>query len=256
VSKHVAVVGGGVGGLAAAIRLAAAGARVSLFEKNPRVGGKLNLWQAPHPNRPSDRPFRFDTGPSLLTLSFVFDQLFAAAGEKLADHLDLIRLDPIALFQWADGSQFELKALAADTENELRRFAADQLPGWQRIAAHGRNIWDLTADLFLYHSPEQSLRGDGFNPRKALSMLTVPIRIGMFRRFSRLIDRHVHNPKLREILYQYATYSGASPFKAPATLAVIPFAEQHFGGWYPRGGMYRIAEAMESIAKKSHPMPS
>jgi phytoene desaturase len=250
VSKHVAVIGGGVGGLAASIRLAAAGARVSLFEKNPRVGGKLNLREIPHPHRPHDRPFRFDTGPSLLTLPFVFEQLFAAAGEKLADHLDLIQLDPIARFIWADGSQFELKALPPDTEQELVRFANEELPGWRNVAAQGRNIWDLTADLFLYHSPEQSLRGDGFNPRKALSMLTVPLRIGMFRRFSRLIDRHISNQKLREVLYQYATYSGASPFRAPATLAVIPFAEQNFGGWYPRGGMYRIAEALESIARK------
>ncbi len=249
-SRHVAIIGGGVGGLAAAIRLAAAGVRVTLLEKNERVGGKLNLWEAPHPNRPQDRPFRFDTGPSLLTLPFVFEQLFTAAGENLCDHLDLIRLDPIARFCWADGSQLELKALAADTERELMRFASDQLPDWKSIADRGQFIWDLTADLFLYHSPEQVLKADGFNPRRALSMITVPIRIGMFTAFSRLIDKNIANPKLREVLYQYATYSGASPFRAASTLAVIPFAEQQFGGWYPRGGMYRLAEALQSIALK------
>jgi phytoene desaturase len=244
----VAIIGGGVGGLAAALRLAAAGLRVTLLEKNERVGGKLNLWEAPHPSRSNDRPFQFDTGPSLLTLPFVFEELFHSIGETLEDHLELIRLDPIARFQWADGSRFELRSTFEETLAELERFAPDQSAGWRAMFGRGESIWDLSAELFLYHSPEQALRGDGFDPRRALSMLTVPLRIGMFNRFSSLIDRHISNQKLREVLYQYATYSGASPFKAPATLAVIPFAEQQFGGWYPRGGMYRIAQVLEKLA--------
>jgi phytoene desaturase len=250
-NETIIIIGGGVGGLAAAIRLAAAGVRVTLLEKNPRVGGKLNLWEVPHPNRPGERPFRFDTGPSLLTLPFVFEQLFAAAGERLADHLDLLRLDPIARFIWPDGATFELRSDAADTLAEVGRFAPGDVQGWRDFYGVGRDIWDRTADLFLYQSPEQLLAGDGkFDPRRGLAMLTVPFRIGMFSRFNRRVDRHVRNPRLRELLYQYATYSGASPFRAPATLAVIPHAEQHFGGWYPRGGMYRIAEALASLARK------
>ena len=89
------------------------------------------------------------------------------------------------------------------------------MPGWEKLFQHGGRVWDLTADLFLYHSPEQSMRGDGFNPRRALSMITVPLRIGMFSAFNKLIDRHITNPKLREVLYQYATYAGASPFARP-----------------------------------------
>ncbi len=250
-SKHAIVVGGGVGGLAAAVRLAAAGVRVTVLEKNATLGGKLNLWQAAHPGRPGDRPFRFDTGPSLLTLPFVFEQLFAAAGERLADHLDLVRLDPIARFAWADGATFELKASAEATAAEVARFAPADAAGWRAFYAVGRDIWDRTADLFLYHSPQQLLAGDGsFDPRRGLAMLTVPFRIGMFGRFSKRVDRHVAGQRLREVLYQYATYGGASPFRAPATLAVIPHAEQHFGGWYPHGGMYRIAAALASVAAK------
>jgi phytoene desaturase len=248
--RHVVVIGGGVGGLAAAIRLARVGFGVTLLEKNARVGGKLNLWEIRHPLRPSERPFRFDTGPSLLTLPFVFEQLFAAAGEKISDHLDLIRLNPIARFCWADGFQFELKATLLETQAELNRIAPDQATGWTALAERGQEIWNRTADLFLYHSPEQALSADRFDPRKALSMLTVPLQIGMLSRFNKLIDRHLSSPRLREVVYQYATYSGASPFRAPATLAVIPHAEQHFGGWYPRGGMYRIAEALEAIARR------
>ena len=247
----VIVIGGGIGGLAAGIRLAAKGKRVCLVEKNARVGGKLNLWDVPHPNRPNDPPFRFDTGPSLLTLPFVFHDLFAAAGEDVRNHLQLIRLDPIARFVWSDGTQFELRAQKEDLERELSKISSDDVPGWNRIAEKGRLIWDLTAELFLFKAPEQSIRSDGrFSIINAAKMLSVPFRIGMFGNFAKLIDRNVHSTKLREILYQYATYSGASPFKAPATLAVIPHAEQHFGGFHIEGGMYQLARQLEVVARK------
>lgn len=258
--KHVIVIGGGMGGLSAAVRLAAAGCDITLLEKNPRVGGKLNLWEMPHPRRSGDRPFRFDTGPSLLTLPFVFEQLFEAAGERMADHLPLRRLDPIGRYIWGDGTTFELRSAQADLERELRKLAdANDAAGYLRFAEAGRRIWDLSAELFLFNAPEQLLaaKPDPAAPRDPLykakvgwAMLSTPLKIGMFRRFNVMVDRHVRSRKLRELLYQYATYSGASPFRAPATLAVIPHAERHFGGWYPAGGMYRLAEAVAGLATR------
>ncbi|MDB5295968.1 MAG: Zeta-phytoene desaturase [Phycisphaerales bacterium] len=289
-SKHVIVIGGGLGGLSAAVRLAAAGVRVTLLEKNDRVGGKLNLWEAPHPGRPGDRPFRFDTGPSLLTLPFVFEDLFAAAGRRLSDHLTLRRLDPIARYTWRDGTTFELRNDDGALDRELRRVAPDDADGFRRFAAEGKRIWDLSAELFLFNAPEQLLNGKAnrsaakprtaagpdattaiaspsgaslpndsaphkprdplFRAKVGLKLLSTPFRIGMFRKFSKLVDRHVKSQKLREVLYQYATYSGASPLRAPATLACIPHAERHFGGWYPEGGMYRLAEAVVGLARE------
>lgn len=252
-AKRIVVIGAGVGGLAAAIRLAAAGFSVQLLEKNEQVGGKLNCWQAPHPQRPDDRPFTFDTGPSLLTLPFVFADLFAAAREDVRNWLPIIKLEPIASFRWADGSRFDLRATEAALQQEVARFSPADVAGWKRLADRGRKIWDLSAELFLFHAPEQVLRGlDGerFNPLRGLSLLTTPFRIGMFSNYAKLIDKHLKNQKLREVMYQYATYSGASPFKAPATLAVIPHAETYFGGWYPKGGMYRIAQTLLQLAIK------
>lgn len=252
--RRVVIVGGGVGGLAAAVRLGAAGFGVTLVEKNPRVGGKLNLWEVPHPQRGGERPFRFDTGPSLLTLPFVFEELFAAAGERLADHLKLLRLDPISRFVWADGATFELRGDSDALEAELARFSPEDVAGWRAFAERGKRVWDLTADLFLQHAPEQAFRaapGDGGRLKRlraAAAMLSVPLRIGMFRRYGNVVDAAVRSRRLREVLYQYATYSGASPFQAPATLAVIPHAELHFGGWYPQGGMYGLAEALAGLA--------
>src|SRR5262245_27916454 len=105
--RRVIVIGGGIGALSAALSLAKR-CSVTLVEKNDRLGGKLGLWIAPHPRRPpTERPFRFDTGPSLLTMPFVFMDLFAAVGEDVRNHIQITRLDPIARFHWADGSHLD-----------------------------------------------------------------------------------------------------------------------------------------------------
>jgi phytoene desaturase len=254
--KSLAIIGAGVGGLAAAIRAAAQTRlvgppmRITVLEKNARTGGKLNLWTAPHPDRPGDRPFSFDTGPSLLTLPFVFQDLLASADIDIRTHLRLTRLDPVSRFVWADGSSFELKPDERAMIDEVRRFAPEDAEGFAKLFAYGRHIWNLAGESFLSNSPEQMIRGDGgFDPAGALRAISVPFRIGMFRKYASVIDQHIRSPRLREVLYQYATYSGASPFAAPATLAVIPFCELHFGGWYPQGGMYAIAQALERVAR-------
>ena len=259
VNSSIIILGAGVGGLSAAIRLAFSGHRVTLVEKNPRVGGKLHVWEASHPKRPSDRPFRFDTGPSLLTLPFVFEQLFQFVGRDIHQYVSIDRLDPIARYHWADGTVFSASSDARAVEAEVRRISPGDVAGWRGFFERGRRIWDLSAELFLYHAPEQVLAGkvgkrDAGAQKPwsrgldALALLTTPLRIGMFTKFNREVDRYIKHPKLRELLYQYATYSGASPFKAPATLAVIPHAEFGFGGWYVQGGMYNLARALEKLA--------
>jgi phytoene desaturase len=247
---HVCVIGAGVGGLASAIRLAARGVRVTLIEKNPRVGGKLNHRVVPHPQRPADRPFQFDTGPSLLTLPFVFKDLFEFAGEDVRDHLPIVKLDPVSRFQWRDGMTFQFYADEQRTIDEVRRVFPQDVEGWRRFYARGRHIWDLAGEFFLMNAPEQIVQSKDFRPLDGLRMLSIPFRIGMFTKFSREVDKHITSPRFREVLYQYATYSGASPFLCPATLAVIPYCELHFAGWYLPGGMYSLARSLESVARK------
>ena len=275
-SKTITIIGGGVGGLAAAVRLAAAGGRVTLVEKGDAVGGKLNRWTAAGPTRAgaparhgagtadgaaaADGPaagggaFTFDTGPSLLTLPLVLADLFAAAGRDVRDAIDLVRLDPVSRFVWGDGATLELRSAGgtggrAAAVEAVRQFAPGDADGFAKLLDFGRHVWDLSGELFLSKSPEQALRGDGtFSPARALALLTVPLRIGMFRKFAPLVDRHIKNPRLREVLYQYATYGGSSPFLAPATLAVIPYVELEMGGWYVRGGLYTIAETLKALA--------
>ncbi len=248
--KHTLILGGGIGGLAAAIRMAGLGYRVSLYEKTPRVGGKLSYREIPHPGRPHETPFRFDTGPSLLTLPLVFADLFSFVGRDIRDDLSITRLDPVSRFVWSDGQSLELRATRADLLNAVQQFAPDDVAGMTRLLDYGKHIWDLSGEFFLTRSPEQAMRGDGaFSPTNALRALSIPFRIGMFRKYAKLINKHIASPRLREVLYQYATYSGASPFLAPATLAVIPHVELDQGGWYIQGGMYALARALEQLAR-------
>ena len=241
--QRVLVVGGGVGGLSAAIYLAAAGRSVLLLEKNDRIGGKLNRWTADTPAG----TFEFDTGPSLLTMPFVFERLFQAAGRDMADYLTLRPLAPISRFVWPDGDRLELFADPQQTEASIAALAPADVEGWQKFMVYGKHVWDLAGEMFLMQAPEQILAGKP-DARQGLGMLTTPFRIGMFRRFSSVVNKFVKHPKLRAVLYQYATYSGASPFRAPATLACIPYVEQHFGGWHIEGGMYSLAEALAKLA--------
>jgi phytoene desaturase len=181
--------------------------------------------------------------------------LFAAVGEDVRNHIQITRLDPIARFHWADGSHLDLRAGDDDLLLEVRRFAPGDVFGFKRLLERGRRNWDL-GEAFLSHAPEQLMNGGkdggstGGGRLASLRMLTVPFRIGMLTRFSRVIDRHIKDQRLRDVLYQYATYSGASPFRAPATLTVIPFVEHYFGGWHIQGGMYRLAEELEQTARR------
>ena len=249
---HVIVIGSGIGGLAAAVRLAAKGAQVTLLEQLPQVGGKLNQWIVPHPDRPSDeRPFRFDTGPSLITLPFVFKDLFEAAGEDVRHHLPITKLDPISRFQWSDGSALQFHPDLDQTLLQINRFAPDDVQGFKKLFDYGRHIWELAGESFLANTPEQMIRGEGgFDLLASLRSISIPFRIGMFRKFADVINKHIKHPRLREVLYQYATYSGASPFLCPATLAVIPYCEMHFCGWYIRGGLYTLATSLANVAQK------
>ncbi|MEM8874190.1 MAG: phytoene desaturase family protein [Planctomycetota bacterium] len=247
--RSVVVVGGGVGGLAAAVRLACRGARVTLFEQQPRVGGKLNQRVVVHPDRRDDSPFRFDTGPSLLTLPLVLADLFFAAREDVRDHIDLIRLDPISKFVWPDGQTLTTHGDPDVMVEQVRRLAPEDVDGWCKLMNKGRGIWEIAGEDFLGHAPEQLLKRPG-PPWKGLSLLSVPLRIGMHRRLGPVVDKFVKHPRLRAMLYQYATYGGGSPWGAPAALLSVPHVELGLGGFYVKGGMYRIAEALLGLAER------
>ncbi len=228
------MIGAGLGGLAAAARLAAGGHRVTVCEQAGEVGGKLG--------RARIDGFTFDTGPSLLTMPWVFSELFEATGGPFME--ELVPVEPIARYRFADGSGFDAYA---DLDRFCAELDATLGPGngddWQRFTARAAAIWEAVREPVL----ESPLAGAGGLAR--LSMRVRDLRtIAPLQSLRGLGSRYLRDPRLRMFLDRYATYSGSDPRRAPAALAAIPYAEQRFGAWYVRGGLYRLAEAVADRA--------
>lgn len=233
--SRIVVIGAGVGGLAAAARLSARGHRVTLVEQSGEVGGKLGTLE--------DDGFVFDTGPSLVTMPQVFTEFFASTGGQLADQateeLELQRLEVACRYTFPDGSVLDMPgdqaAIPAAINAALGPGLGDQWASFMRRAEH---IWDVTHEPFLE------------SPISVTEMLRLSRRlpdiatVAPWRSLRSLGAAYLRDPRLRQLLDRYATYTGSDPRRAPAALAAVPYAEQAFGSWYVPGGLYRIAEAL------------
>lgn len=233
--QPIVIIGAGVGGLSAAIRLAAAGHNVAMYEANPAVGGKMSEYR--------EGGFRWDTGPSVITMRHVFEDLFKAAGRNMDDYLTLIPAEPLTRYFYPDGLIF-------DATRDLSRMAAQiaaleerDVEGYFAYLSYAAALHRITGGVFVYNQP----------PTPA-SILKVPIRdalrVDAMRSMDAAIRAHVRSPHLRQLLGRFATYVGASPYRAPATLNVIAHVEMTGGVYYPRGGIYSIARALEKLARE------
>lgn len=237
---QVIVIGAGMGGLAAASRLAAHGAHVTVFEQNARVGGKLNQWSADG--------WTFDTGPSLLTMPDVLRDLFRDAGCALDDYLTLDRVDPICRYFFADGEQIDMTTDSAAMAEQIARLSPRDVPAFFRFIAHASDLYALAGAPFLRYPmraetlirERSNLFPSGFRPRDLMKFASPRTVHGTTARF-------FTDPRIRQVFDRYATYNGSSPYRAPAAFCLIPFVEFATGAWHPRGGMYRIAEALAAL---------
>ncbi|MFL6137540.1 MAG: phytoene desaturase family protein [Frankiaceae bacterium] len=226
------MIGAGVGGLAAAARLAALGHDVTVCERAERIGGKLALVERDG--------FRFDAGPSLVTMPFVLEELFAATGDPLAGAVRLRRLDPVARYRFADGTELRT---AADLDQLCAEIDDVLLPGsgtdWRRLLDHAARVWAATYGPVL-SSPLEGWRALARQAHRLGDLRA----IAPWRTLRALGRRRLRDPRLRMLLDRYATYTGSDPRRAPAALVTVPYAEQAFGGWYVDGGLHRLGQAV------------
>ncbi len=230
------IVGGGLGGLAAAIHLARQGRRVVLLEKNEQPGGKLSVVQR--------EGYTFETGPSLLTMPWVVRDLFAAAGRDMAAYLDLVQLDPACRYCWPDGTRFDLSPNLPALAEAVRRLHPADVSGLLRFLGHTARIYDRVADVFLLH-PFSGIR-DLLTPQT----LRDGLQIDALRSVDASLHAFFRSPHLRQVFNRYATYNGSSPYLLPATFNVIAFIEFIQGSWYIRGGMYQLVRALVRLAEE------
>ncbi|WP_127547568.1 NAD(P)/FAD-dependent oxidoreductase [Actinoplanes sp. OR16] len=221
--SDIVVIGAGVGGLAAAVRLAAAGHRVEVHERAAEAGGKLAVFERDG--------YRFDTGPSLLTLPQVFDDL----------DLDLRPqpLDPVVRHVFADRTVLDSSSVhSVFLERITEALGEEAAEDWDRFWRRAKRIWQASWDAVLRR------------PVNAATLARLSWRLGDLaaiapgRSLRSLGRTHLRDRRLRMLLDRYATYTGSDPRRAPAALAAIPYAELTHGGWYLPGGLGTLGDAL------------
>ena len=237
--RHVIVVGAGIGGLAAAIDLAAGGTRVTLLERHSTPGGKMREHHV--------GGFHIDAGPTVFTMRWVFEALFEHAGAHFGECVDAVEASVLARHSWLDGSQLDLFADIERSIDAIGDFAgAGEAAAYRRFARESQQIFDT-----LDHSFMRSERPSPLGLTAALGLRGLP-RLYATKPFTSLwreLGRVFRDSRLQQLFGRYATYCGSSPFDSPATLMLIAHAERA-GVWYLQGGMFRLARAMADLAAK------
>jgi len=246
--SRVGVVGAGLGGLAAACTLAARGHRVTLFEKNDWLGGKAAVLNS--------HGFRFDMGPTILTVPRVLERIFAEAGRTMSDYLDLRRLDP----QWR--CFFESGAKGGLPENSvmdliedvpamtasIARFDPASAKGYADFIAFSEQLHTISEKFFFWRSVESVLDTMDFKKNLELSTLREVMGLKMGTTVAGQIRRRVPDRRVQQRLDHFVQYVGSSPYGSPAVLCSIAHMQTEEGIWYPIGGTQAVPVALAALA--------
>lgn len=237
--KRIAVIGAGLGGLASALKLSHAGFNVDVYERLKGPGGKANETRG--------GGYRFDMGPSLLTLPEVFRNLIESVGERLEDHLEIKRLDPITRYFFDDGTILnaysEIERFAEEVEEKLGEKSENVLNYLQRC----RRTYEASTPIFMFkplHETSTLISTDTIR-----AFFRTP-KMDAFRTMHQLNSRWFKDPRCIQLFDRYATYNGSSPYMTPATFHLIQHVEYGIGGYTVKGGIYRIPMILEKLARK------
>ncbi|MEO5721202.1 MAG: phytoene desaturase family protein [Chthoniobacterales bacterium] len=240
--KRVGVIGGGLGGLAAACTLAARGHSVTLFEKNDWLGGKAAVLE--------QNGFRFDMGPTILTVPGVLQRIFAEAGRDLNDALDLIPLDPQWRSFFDDGTTLDLVSDVAQMRATLTDYADERTAvGYEKFIERSQRLHRISENWFFWRSIG-GLRDmfDAGNMTKAGTLSDV-LAMRMGRSVASTVRSFVPDKRVAQMVDHFTQYVGSAPDSSPAVLCGIAHMQTQEGIWYPRGGTAAIPAALSKLAE-------
>jgi 1-hydroxycarotenoid 3,4-desaturase len=237
-TAKVAIVGAGIGGLSAALLLANRGLDVVVLERTRKPGGKMR--------EVTVGGTAVDAGPTVFTMRWAFEEMFAEARASLDDHLHLHKIDLLARHAWGPDQQLDLFADRHRSADAIGKFAGPaEARGYLAFCAHGERVYLTLRDSFI-----RAQRPSVFSLTQAAGLrgLGDLARISPFVTLWQSLGEFFRDPRLRQLFGRYATYCGSSPFLAPATLMLVAHVEQE-GVWLVEGGMQRVAEALATLAE-------
>ena len=229
--RKIVIIGSGFGGLAAAIRLQAEGMQVTVLEKNAKVGG--------HAYQLVRDGYTFDMGPSIITAPDLVQRVFACAGVRMGDYLDLVKLDPFYRIYFHDGSVLDYTDDGEQMKQQMAQFNTDDAANYDRFMAHTRQLYDAVITDGLGSTPFDLPTMFGFLPRA--------LRLRALMPAYNFVKKYFGDPRHRFTFSFHPLFIGGNPFRAPAVYLMIPYLEKTGGVWFCKGGMYNLVQALENV---------
>ncbi len=230
------VIGAGIGGIATAARLAKNGYDVTVLEKESTPGGRANqIIRDGH---------RFDVGPTLFLMPEVWEETFAALGERMSDHLDLRRIDPTYKVHFDDGLQLELTSDIGKMQTQLEKVERTAFTGFLNYIAEGSRHYKMSLEKFVGRN--------FYNLFEYFSLKNLPLLVQLkaLKKHHANTGRFFKDERLKAAFTFQNMYLGLSPYDAPATYSLLQYTELAEGVWYPIGGMYAGIQALVKVAEK------
>jgi phytoene desaturase len=234
--KNALVIGAGIGGIATAIRLAQHGYQVTIVEKCERAGGRCNIIEKDG--------HRFDTGPTLFLMPNLYKQAFTDLGERIEDHLDLVRVDPTYQIHFDDGTHLKLTSDLKAMQSQLEGIEPGSFGNYLRYLQEGHRNYHLALPNVVNRPFDSALE---FFTFKNLILL---LRMNALSKHFDHIRNYFRDDRLKVAFTFQNMYMGVNPTKAPAIFSLMQYTELADGVWFPKGGMYSIIESLTRIARK------
>ncbi|MDQ5950103.1 MAG: hypothetical protein QG585_43, partial [Patescibacteria group bacterium] len=237
--KHVVIIGGGIGGLGLACLLGKKGYEVSLYEKNAKVGGRASVFEKDG--------FVFDMGPSWYLMPDVFENFFKILDEKIPDHFKLTKLSPSYRVFFPGDEKFPVLDMYSDISKDLETFEKLEAGSGEKIKKYLKisgEQYELAKDKFMYRNY------DSIFDFLQKDFMKEGLRMNPFQTMESYLNKWFKDDRLKKILEYTLVFLGSAPDKTPALYNMMNFIDFDMGVYYPDGGIYKVIEALENIAKK------